>query len=189
MRTILIAASLLSLAMSPLSAQESRPSGGDPRAAMMAEAQKAMAPFAWLVGEWKGPATIHLANGGTLAMTQRETVTSAAFSTAIMIQGRGTMTANGSERLTWDAAGLFGYDVSTKKFTFTSASGSGQMQTFAVTPQGDGFTWGFTDVRGTEARYVITRTADGKWNEVGKTSSDGGKTWTTTIELLLTKAP
>ena len=34
-------------------------------------------------------------------------------------------------------------------------------------------------------RYVITRTADDKWKEIGERSEDGGATWTTTINLLL----
>ncbi len=185
-RRVLSALTLLSFSSASLMAQESRPSG-DPRAAMLAEATRAMAPFAWLVGEWEGPATIHMDNGGTMALVQHETVTSAAFGTALLIQGRGRMTANGADRLVWDAAGLFGYDVPSKKFSFTSASGSGQMQMFGATAQGDGFLWGFTDARGVEHRYVITRTAAGEWKEVGATSSDKGATWKTTVELLLSK--
>lgn len=169
-------------------AQTARPAGGDPRAAMQAEARAAMAPFGWLVGEWEGPATVHTANS-VMSLSQRETVTSAAFGTALLIQGRGSMAINGATRQLWDAAGLLGYDVPTKKLAFASASGSGMMQIFAVTAQGEGFTWGFTESNGTVNQYVITRTSDGKWKEVGRTSSDGGTHWTTTIELLLTKLP
>lgn len=186
-RCIVLALSLSSMSLPALSAQEARSASGDPRAAMTAEAQKSMAPFAWLIGEWEGTATVFMANGGTFALVQRETVTSAAFATALFIQGRGRAAVGGSDRLLWDAAGLFGYDVPSKKFSFTSASGSGQTQMFAVTTHGDGFTWGFTDAKSVENKYVITRTSDGKWKEVGQTSPDGGKTWVTTIELLLSK--
>jgi hypothetical protein len=185
---VLCALSFLCFSSVSLTAQESRPAG-DPRAAMQGEATRAMAPFAWLVGEWEGPATIHMDNGGTMMLVQHETVTSAAFGTALLIRGRGRMTINGAERVVFEAAGILGYDVPSKKLSFASASGSGQMQMFGVTAQGNGFTWGFTDPRGVEHRYVITRTADGKWHEIGTTSSDGGKTWTTTVELSLTKAP
>lgn len=147
-----------------------------------------MAPFAWLVGEWEGPATVHIAGGGTMSIVQRETVTSGAFGSALLVQGRGTMTVNGAARQVWDAAGLIGYDVPTKKFAMTSASGSGHMQMFGLTTQGEGLTWGFT-ADGTMNEYVITRTSDGKWKEVGRSSTDGGKSWTTTIEMLLTKVP
>ena len=189
MRPILFVCSVLSLSVSSLGAQPPRTAGGDPRAAMQSEAQKAMADFAWLIGEWEGPATVHLPNGGTLALVQRETVTAAAFNTALYIQGRGMMTTNGATRQAWDAAGLFGYDAMSKKHMFTSASGSGAMSTFGITVQGDGFTWGYTEASGAEARYEITRTPDGKWKEVGMSSTDGGKTWKTTMEFLLTKRP
>jgi len=178
---------VMSLPLSSPDAQESARPAGDPRAAMLAEATRAMAPFAWLVGEWEGPATVHLENGGTMMLVQHETVTSAAFGTALLIQGRGRMTPNGAERLVWDAAGLFGYDVSSKKFSFTSASGSGQLQSFSVTAEGTGFSWGFMDARGVQHRYVITRTPAGEWKEVGATSSDNGATWKTTVEFVLSK--
>jgi hypothetical protein len=181
--------SVLLCATQTAGAQTARPAAGDPRAAMQAEARTAMAPFAWLVGEWEGPATVHTPNGGTMSLTQRETVTSSAFGTALFIQGRGSMTTNGASRQVWDAAGLVGYDVPTKKFSFASAGGMGMMQMFAVTTQGEGFTWGYTDPAGTINQFVITRTSDDKWKEVGSTSSDGGKTWTVTIELLLTRRP
>lgn len=167
--------------------QETRRPTGDPRAALTAAAQKAMAPFAWLLGEWEGTATVFMDNGGTMTLTQRETVTSASFQTAMLIQGRGTMKVGGVDRQTWDAAALFGYDAPSGKLSFASASGSGQMQMFSATAQGDGFTWGFTDAAKVEHRYVVTRTSDGKWREVGQTSADGGATWKTTIELLLTR--
>lgn len=170
-------------------ASQAAPAGGDPRAAMQAESRQAMAPFSWLAGEWEGTATVFMANGGTMTLQQRETVTTAAFGTAMLIQGRGTMMVNGASRQTWDAAALFGYDVTSATFMFTSASGSGQMQTFAVSVQGDGFTWGFRDAQGVEHKYVITRTPDGHWHEVGSTSADGGKTWTKTIEMDLVKKP
>jgi len=189
MRHILIVCSAMVFSAPSVSAQGSRPAGGDPRAAMQAEAQKAMASFAWLIGEWEGPATVYLPNGGTLAVVQRETVTAAAFSTALYVVGRGTMTTNGASRQAWDAAGLFGYDAVGKRYMFTSASGSGAMSTFGITVQGDGFTWGYTEANGAESKYVVTRTPDGKWREVGTTSTDGGKTWNTTMEFLLTKRP
>ena len=189
MREVLIVCSAVLLTATSVSAQQSRPAGGDPRAAMQAEAQKAMATFGWLIGEWEGPATVYLPNGGTLAIVQQETVTSAAFNTALYVVGRGTMTMNGASRQAWDAAGLFGYDAIGKRYIFTSASGSGSMSTFGITVDGDGFAWGYTDASGAESKYVVTRTPDGKWKEVGTTSTDGGKTWNKTMEFLLTRKP
>ncbi len=181
-----VAASLVLLTVS-LSAQSAAPTSPDARAVMLGEAQKAMGPFAWLAGEWEGTATVYLANGGTMSIAQREAVTSAAFGTALLIQGRGSMMVNGASRQVWDAAAIFAYDVPTKAFSFTSAGGTGMARAFEVEPQGTGFTWRFTEAAGTRNRYVITRTAEGKWHEVGETSRDGGTTWTKTIEMLLSK--
>ena len=190
LRSTFFFAGVLLLAVAPplasLGAQPAQVSA-DPRAAWLAQARDALAPFAWLVGEWEGTATIHTANGGTMSLQQRESVTSAAFATALIIQGRGMMNVNGSPRQLWDAAGLFAYDTPTKTFSFSSASGSGLAQTFAVSTQGSGFTWSYVEAAGARVRYVITRTADDKWKEIGERSEDGGATWTTTIDLLLAR--
>lgn len=178
--------STLLFAAAPVSAQSSAQQG-DPRAAMLAEAKQALAPFAWLVGEWEGDATVHLPNGGKMSLVQKETVTSAAFGTALIIQGRGTMTRNGAAQQVWDAAALFSYNAPSKSFSFTSAGGSGMSQTFSVQPQGEAFTWFYTEPNGSKVRYVITRTSDDKWKEIGERSEDGGTKWTTTIEMLLSR--
>ncbi len=187
MRRLALALSISLLAYTAPLAAQSEPPSPDARAAMLAAAQKAMAPFAWLAGEWEGTATVYMGNGGTMAIVQHETVTSAAFNTALLIQGRGSMTANGTARQVWDAAAVFAYDVPSKAFSFMSASGSGMASKFAVEPHGAGFTWLLNDGTGARTRYVITRTADGQWHEIGETSRDGGTTWTKTIELLLSK--
>ncbi len=84
---------------------------------------------------------------------------------------------------------MFTYNAPSKAFTFTSASGSGTALTFPVTVQGEGFTWFLNEANGTRSQYVITRTSDGKWKEVGQQSTDGGATWTVSIELLLARKP
>lgn len=161
---------------------------GDPRAAWLADAKSAMTSFAWLAGEWEGVATVRMGNGGSMKLVQRESVTSAAFGTALLIQGRGNMKdASGADRQLWDAAGLFAYNAPSKAFSFSSASGSGMAQTFAVIAQGEGFTWYYTEADGARVRYVITHTPDDMWKEIGERSTDAGATWSTTIELLLAR--
>ena len=166
---------------------QAAPPAGDPRAAMLAEAKQAMSAYAWLVGEWEGTATIYMGNNGKMSLVQHESVTSAAFGTALIIQGRGTMDRNGTTQQLWDAAALFAYNAPSKKFSFTSAGGSGMAQMFSVDPQGDGFTWSYNESASAKTRFVITKSADGKWTEVGETSKDGGATWTKTIDLVLSK--
>lgn len=49
------------------------------------QAQDGMARFAWLVGEWEGPATVS-AGGRSMTLTQRETVQWSAKHTLLLIQ-------------------------------------------------------------------------------------------------------
>ncbi|HYW32080.1 MAG TPA: DUF1579 family protein [Gemmatimonas sp.] len=159
----------------------------DERAAMEAlktAAQRAMAPMMWLVGDWEGPATITMAPGRTMTLTQRETVRAAAFDQALIIQGRGSMTAGANENVVFEAAGLFAYDAHSKRFLFTSSSGSGAAGTHETTVDGTTLTWAYS-VGPMKMRYVISRTADDRWHETGAVSRDGGATWATNFEMTL----
>ncbi|WP_156799158.1 hypothetical protein [Gemmatimonas aurantiaca] len=189
-RTLMLAGGLLlaglGLKAAPVGAQTP-----EQRAATLRTAQDAMARFAWLEGEWEGPATA--INGGrSFTLTQRETVQRVAMNTALMIQGRGSMkmAPDQPERLVFNAAGMFAYDGITSRYTFFSASGSGQAQQFTAELTGaDGFIWGFAGADGHRTRYTITRTPAGEWHEIGHTSTDDGKTWTRTFEMTLKRKP
>jgi len=164
---------------------------GDPRMAAQKQAQDGMARFAWLVGEWEGPATVS-AGGRSMTLTQRETVQWSANNTVLLIQGRGSMRmgAEGAERQVFAAAGLLTFDAITGKHMFFSASGTGQAQQFGIELHGaDGMIWGFDAPDGSRTRYTITRTAAGEWHELGEVSMDGGKTWRQTLEFTLKRKP
>lgn len=163
----------------------------DPRAATTKAATDAMVRFAWMAGAWEGPASVQNA-GRTFTLTQREEVRVSARGTALIIEGRGSMrmAPDRPEQEVFAAAGLLTYDATTSRYTFFSASGSGQASESQIEPLGaDGFVWGFRDAQGHRTRYTITRTAAGAWHEVGETSADGGTTWTKIMEMTLTKKP
>lgn len=182
---------LAALLAAPLCALPARAQTADPRAATLRNAQDAMARFAWLEGEWEGPA--ETINGGrTFTLTQRESVQRAAMNTALMIQGRGSMkmAPDQPERLVFNAAAMLAYDATTSRYIFFSASGSGQAQQFAAEPTGDdGLIWTIVGPNGHRTRYTITRTPAGEWHEIGHTSTDDGKTWTRMFEMTLRKKP
>lgn len=160
----------------------------DPRAESTRAALQGMARFAWLAGEWEGPATV-TNSGRTFTLTQRETVRATASGTALLIEGRGSMrmAPNEPERQVFAAAGLLTYDVPSKRHQFFSVSGSGQAQSFTIELIGDeGFVWGYTDGAGQRVRYTIRRTPAGAWHEVGESSADG-TTWAKTLEMTLTR--
>lgn len=189
-RTALLAGGVL-LATAMSAPRALRAQTPEQRAATLRTAQEAMARFAWLEGEWEGPATA--INGGrTFNLTQRESVQRAAMNTALIVQGRGSMkmAPDQPERLVFNAAGMLAYDGISGRFVFFSSSGSGQAQQFTAEPTGaDGFVWGYADGAGHRTRYTITRTARGEWHEIGETSTDDGKSWTRMFEMTLTRKP
>lgn len=147
-----------------------------------------MARFAWLEGEWEGPVTVS-SSGRTFTLLQREAVQLSAMGTALIIQGRGTMRGSETapERLVFAAAGLLTFDVISNAYLFFSASGTGYAQQFTVTTYGsNGFVWGYTEPSGKQMRYVISRTPNGEWYELGEQSSDG-TVWSKTLEMTLVK--
>lgn len=188
-RALPLLVALVAIVVTP---SRSRAQGADERAAMeamKAAAERAMAPMRWLVGDWEGPATITIAPGRTMTLTQRETVRAGAFDGALIIQGRGSMMAGGSESTVFEAAGLLAYDAHSKRFLFASSSGSGAAGVHETTVEGTTLTWAYTMGPGTKTRYIISRTADDRWHEVGAVSRDGGATWTTNFEMTLQRKP
>lgn len=186
-----LAVTVLGLLIGATLEAQGDPRGADPRMAAQKQAQDGMARFAWLVGEWEGPATVS-AGGRSMTLTQRETVQWSANNTVLLIQGRGSMRMGqeGPERQVFAAAGLLTFDATTGKHLFFSASGTGKAQQFGIELYGaDGMIWGYDTPDGSRTRYTISRTAAGAWREVGEVSTDGGKTWRQTLEFTLTRKP
>jgi hypothetical protein len=150
-------------------------------------ARARMAPLTWLVGEWVGPASVTNA-GRTFTLTQRETVQLAANGTALLVQGRGSMSLpNGSERNVFQAAGLLTYDVGASRFTWVSTGGTGHLGVTEPTVTGTSYVWSLTDGSGRRTRYTISQTAAGEWYEIGESSADG-RTWEKTFEMTLKRS-
>ena len=179
---------LLSLTFTPdaLRAQSDPDARAQMEAARKATLER-MAPMKWMLGEWEGPATLEYAPGQKLTLTQRETVTEGAFGTAMLVQGRGTMSMNGADRLVFDAAGLLSYDLRSNRFFFASTAGTGGVGSHEITVDGSTVTWYLDDGSGNRTRYVIRHTAEGWWHETGEVSHDGGKTYARNFEMLLVR--
>ena len=150
-------------------------------------AADAMAPIKWMVGEWEGPASRNWAPGQTIRLTQREYVQEVSFGTAMFVEGRGTMPVQGSDRLVFNAAGLFSYDIAKGQYFLASTGGSGHVGVHEITVDGSTVTWYLAEPNGARTRYIIRRTPEGKWHETGEVTRDGGKTWTQNFEMLLTR--
>lgn len=132
----------------------------DPAVLMAAEA-KAIAPLAFMDGEWRGTATHTNPDGSTHVLTQTERVGSFLDGKVKVVEGRG-YEADG--RLTFNALGVVYFDHQRQVLRF-QAHAMGNSGDYAFTPKADGFVWEIPAGPMT-IRYTAT-IANGEWHEVG----------------------
>lgn len=166
---------ILSLALlaGPLAAQEALPPVG------------AVAPFAWMIGEWEGPATMDMGprGGGRHELRQHEWVRTVASGTALSVTGQGIeRRADGRDTLAFDAFAVI----------YPSREGGPGLRTFrhgqyldpTITLTPTGFIWSFTDPRAGTIRYTVTHTPDDEWHEIGEREVQPGR-WVQFLEMRL----
>jgi hypothetical protein len=130
-------------------------------AALMAAEQKAIAPLAFMDGEWRGTATHTNPDGSTHVLAQTERVGSFLDGKVKVVEGRG-YEADG--RLVFNALGVVYFDQQRQVLRF-QAHAMGNSGDYAFTPKADGFVWEIPAGPIT-IRYTAT-IANGEWVEVG----------------------
>lgn len=157
------------------------PPAGAQRPGAGAAADSAMAPLAWLVGEWEGEGVSQTPTGRSAA-TVRETVESRLNGRVLVIEGVGREpSADGKGRVVHHAFGLLTYDPEHGQYAFRALRDGGVID--AETSLADGvFTWGFS-IPGGRIRFHI-RQVDGEWHETGEYSADGAA-WRKMLEMKL----
>ena len=157
----------------PLGAQ--RPGAG-------AAVDSAMAPLAWLIGEWDGAGTMHSRSGSSTASI-REKVEARLGGRVLLMEGIGREPyADGTGRVLHHAFGVLSYDPETREYIFRAFRDGGAIN--PVSRLADGvFTWEFDIPGGGRTRYVI-RNDSGEWLETGEYSLDGS-TWRKFFEMRL----
>jgi hypothetical protein len=175
MRWVLAAAALF-FAFMPANAQH----------APNASAQ-AMQKLAYLVGEWRGKASVIMGPGGPVEAAQHEVVEWAAGGTVLTIAGRGTVIEGGAERVVHDAFATIWWDAEGNRYRMRAHLANGQAVDAAPVVGADTLVWGFHHPQAGQLRYTITLTADGDWHEIGERSVDGKTNWMKIIEMRLTK--
>lgn len=149
---------------------------------------EAMRKLSYLVGEWRGTATVVLGPGGPVQAAQHEVVEWAAGGTVLTIAGRGTVVENGIERVIHDAFATIWWDATESRYRMRAHLANGQAVDAEPIVRGDTLVWGFRHPQAGQIRYTITQTADGDWHEIGERSADGATDWSKIIEMRLTKA-
>ena len=146
-----------------------------------AAADSAMAPLAWLIGEWEGTGVSQMP-GGSSSAAVRESVQGRMNGRVLVIEGIGREpSADGSGRIVHHAFGVLTYDPERRQYAFRALRDGGVID--AETSLADGvFTWGFP-VPGGKIRFRI-RQVGGEWHETGEYSPDGSN-WRQMLDMKL----
>lgn len=160
----LVIASLIALA-APVAA------AAQPPASAPALSER-MAPFAWLVGEWRGTGWIIQPDGVRHEVESRETVTTRLSGGALLIEGRHNASGQ-PNRIVHDAIALVTWDSRANAYRFRTALATGMSGDFAITPTTNGFTWSIPTPNGS-IDYVVTH-ENGVWTERGRRTGRDGR--------------
>lgn len=148
---------------------------------------EAMRKLGYLVGDWRGTATVTMGPEGPRQAAQHETVAWAAGGTVLTISGRGTIVDNGVERVIHDAFATIWWDAQGGKYRMRAHLANGEAVDAEPEVTEETLVWGFRHPMAGQIRYTITRTADDDWHEIGERSADGETNWMKFIEMRLTK--
>lgn len=152
----ILSASVASAIFAPVLAQ-GRP---DP-VAMMAAQKQAIAPLAFMDGEWRGIANTTLPDGSKHSITQTERIGPFLDGSVKVIEGRGHE-ADG--RISFNALGIVYFDSARKVLRF-QAHAMGQSGDYSFTPTPDGYIW---EIPAGPMTIRYTATINGnEWHEVG----------------------
>jgi hypothetical protein len=153
--------------------------------------REAMKKLDFLVGKWKGEATMTLGPDRKEKFTQTEDVEYRLGGTILVVEGVGTGKLPGQDKegVVFNAFAVMSYDAQKKEYSVRAYRAEGVSIDGYVKPADKGLVWGFKEPqRGYDIRYTVTITAKGEWNEVGEMSMDGGKTWRHFFEMTVAKA-
>lgn len=142
-----------------------------------------VAPLAFMLGQWEGPAWMDMGPRGRREVRQHEWVRTTAGGSVIAVQGQGTATLpDGSEQLVFDAFAVM-YRDHEGKLAMRAYRGDEYVDPEIVLTA-NGLIWSFTDPRAGRVRYTMTHTPADEWNEIGERSPDG-TTWVKFFEMTL----
>jgi len=130
----------------------------------------------WLVGEWKGEASVQMGPGKPELGLQHERVQTKLGGKVLLVEGLGKRKlADGAAGETvHEALGVMSFDEKTKKYRFDAwTARDGYVAAWMEVGANDTVTWGFDPPNGGTVRYTISRTDKGEWHEVGEYVRDG----------------
>jgi len=131
-----------------------------------------MAPFGWLIGEWRGSGWTLTPEGKRHSFESHELVTPKLSGNAILIEGKHHEPGQ-PERIVHDALAMITWDSRANAYRFRSALAKGMGGDFSIEPTANGFTWSIPSPGGT-ITYSVTH-ANGVWTERGRRKAADGR--------------
>jgi hypothetical protein len=148
-----------------------------------------MKKLEWMIGDWKGEATMQMGPGTKTVASQTEHIVAKQGGKLIVIEGLGKRkNADGSiGEVVHDALGVISWDARKNAYRFDAWTARDGYIAAWMNVADAATTWGFDLPGGTaKIRYTITRTPKNEWNEIGEYSPDGSN-WMKFFEMNLTK--
>lgn len=147
-----------------------------------------MKPFAWMEGNWKGEAWYMGPDRTKTVIVQSEKVTTRVDGTLITMEGTGFRNTEDSQdmEVVFRAFGILTWDMHASKYVLRAYRGGNYIDSDLVSNEEGTFSW-FIELPYGQTRYTLRLTEDGKWNEKGEFSRDGGQTWIQNFEMLLSR--
>lgn len=142
----------------------------------------------FLVGDWKGEASVHAGPDRGNAL-QTETVRTRLGGKILVVEGLGReKLENGTAgKPVHEAFGVVSFDEKTKKYRFDAWTAQrGYVQAWFEAGDDNSARWGFDTPDGSKIRYSISLNDKGEWREVGEFSRDGNQ-WMKFMEMTLQK--
>jgi len=153
-----------------------------------AEVMEKMKALEFLAGDWEGEGTYEFGPDQKRSFKIAETATPKLGGKAILIEGRGTATADGGKEVViHEALAILTWDAVHDKYAWLPVTAREGYVEAHVEVSKNKIVWGFDDPRGPKIRFTITVNDKGEWSEVGESSVDSGKTWHKFMDMTLTR--
>lgn len=156
------------------------PAAADPGAA----ARRKLDELAWLEGTWKGTGWSATRDGGRETFAVEERASRKAGGSALLLEGLGTTTANGSATPGHDAVGLILWDGAAGGYRFAGTDARGHAVVTMLEPADGAWRWSYDVPGGMKVRFTLRRTAEGRWHETGEIAR-GDSPWRQFMEMTL----
>jgi hypothetical protein len=150
----------------------------------------AIQKLSFLGGKWRGEAAIQMGPDRKIVLQHSEDVAFRVGGTTLVIEGigRGVPPGSDQETVLFNAMAVVSWSEK-DGYAMRAYTGEGKTIEPKIVVQDGGFEWSFQDAeRNVSIRYAMKLTADGKWQEHGEMSRDGGATWSGFFDMLLTRA-